>query len=247
MMLRRSSQLIRCIYQSQLRWSFSTRCWSSRRPKLLPRKRWNSGAFVVGSAIRSDSTTLIKSSSWTLHITRRVRNWTHTTRRVRIETCCSIANMMYCNVSCNHWVIEDYLWSGKSLTTSLGVTIVPSIVIGGTIAGKSRQLDGYTVSYYPCTYCGKNHSPSVCLKRIRKGSGSTRHHIRSARSSFCRLKDFPTLPMYRDTAGNAVTYEATSKSGQKRVFFPALRYAIVGLPPYLRPFWPSVLASSLGR
>ena len=41
-----------------------------------------------------------------------------------------------------------------------------------------------------------------------------------------RLKSFPTLPMYRDTAGNAVTYEATnkpegaSKSGQKRVFFP---------------------------
>ena len=41
-----------------------------------------------------------------------------------------------------------------------------------------------------------------------------------------RLKSFPILPMYRDTAGNAVTYEATnkpeetSKSGQKRVYFP---------------------------
>ena len=41
-----------------------------------------------------------------------------------------------------------------------------------------------------------------------------------------RLKSFTTLPMYRDTAGNAVTDEATnkpdekSKSGQKRVFFP---------------------------
>ena len=29
-------------------------------------------------------------------------------------------------------------------------------------AGKFRQLDGYTVNYHPCTYCGKNHSPSVC-------------------------------------------------------------------------------------
>ena len=26
-----------------------------------------------------------------------------------------------------------------------------------------------------------------------------------------RLNSFPTLPMYRDTAGNAVTYEATNK------------------------------------
>ena len=40
-----------------------------------------------------------------------------------------------------------------------------------------------------------------------------------------RLKSFPTLPMYRDTAGNVVTYEATnkpegtSKSGRKRVLF----------------------------
>jgi hypothetical protein len=29
-------------------------------------------------------------------------------------------------------------------------------------AGKSRQLDGYAVSYHPCTYCGKNHSSSMC-------------------------------------------------------------------------------------
>ncbi len=40
------------------------------------------------------------------------------------------------------------------------------------------------------------------------------------------MKSFPTLPMYRDTAGNALTYEATNKpedttkSGQKRVYFP---------------------------
>ena len=29
-------------------------------------------------------------------------------------------------------------------------------------AGKSRQLDGYAVSYHPCTNCGKNHSSSMC-------------------------------------------------------------------------------------
>ncbi len=29
-------------------------------------------------------------------------------------------------------------------------------------AGKSRLLNGYTVNYHLCTYCGKNHSPSVC-------------------------------------------------------------------------------------
>ena len=44
-------------------------------------------------------------------------------------------------------------------------------------------------------------------------------------SSNDKSKSFPTLPMYRDTAGNAVTYEATnkpeetSKSGRKRVLF----------------------------
>ena len=39
-----------------------------------------------------------------------------------------------------------------------------------------------------------------------------------------RLTSFPTLPMYKDTAGNTVTYELTNKSeeklsGQKRVLF----------------------------
>jgi hypothetical protein len=59
-------------------------------------------------------------------------------------------------------------------------------------AGKSRQLDGYTVNYHPCTYCGKNHSPSVCQlinhpEANKKGNGLTRHHTRSARSSFFKI------------------------------------------------------------
>jgi hypothetical protein len=59
--------------------------------------------------------------------------------------------------------------------------------------GKYRQLDGYTVRYHPCTYCGRIIVPvsanwSTTLSRIRTGSGSTRHHTRSARSSSSRIR-----------------------------------------------------------
>jgi hypothetical protein len=102
-------------------------------------------------------------------------------------------------------------------------------------AGKSRQLDGYTVSYHPCTSCGKNLSPSVCQLINHPEANKKGEWINSASFKKCkelflkdttRLKSFPTLPKYRDTAGNAVTYEATnkpeetSKSGQKGGFFP---------------------------
>jgi hypothetical protein len=102
-------------------------------------------------------------------------------------------------------------------------------------AGKSRQLDGYTVSYHPCTYCGKNHSFSVCQlinhpEANKKGEWVNLASYKKCKELFLkdmtRLKSFPTLPMYRDTAGNAVTYEATnkpedtSKSDQKRIVFP---------------------------
>jgi hypothetical protein len=101
-------------------------------------------------------------------------------------------------------------------------------------AGKSRQLDGYTVSYHPCTYCGKNHNPSICQLINHPESNKNGEWVNSASYKKCkelflkdttRLKSFPTLPMYKDTAGNAVTYEATnkpeetSKSGRKRVLF----------------------------
>ena len=101
-------------------------------------------------------------------------------------------------------------------------------------SGKSRQLDGYTVNYHPCTYCGKNHSPSVCQLINHPEANKKGEWVNSASYKKCkelflkdttRLKSFPTLPMYRDTAGNAVTYEATnkpeetSKSGRKRVLF----------------------------
>ena len=67
-------------------------------------------------------------------------------------------------------------------------------------AGKSRQLDGYTVNYHPCTYCGKNHSPSVCQlinHPEANKSGLARNHTRSARSSFLKIiyqiEEFPYL------------------------------------------------------
>jgi hypothetical protein len=87
-------------------------------------------------------------------------------------------------------------------------------------AGKSRQLDGYTVSYHPCTYCGKNHNPSVCQLINHPESNKNEEWVNSASYKKCkelffkdksRLKSFPTLPMFKDTAGNAVTYEATNK------------------------------------
>ena len=102
-------------------------------------------------------------------------------------------------------------------------------------SGKSKQLDGYTVSYHPCTYCGKNHSPSTCQLINHPESNKKGEWVNSASYKKCkelflkdtsRLKSFPTLPMYKDTAGNAVTYELTNKSdettkvsGKKRVSF----------------------------
>ena len=101
-------------------------------------------------------------------------------------------------------------------------------------SGKSRQLDGYTVGYHQCTFCAKNHSPSVCQLINHSESNKNGEWVNSASYKKCkelffkdtsRLKIFPTLPMYKDTAGNAVTYEATnkpeetSKSGRKRVLF----------------------------
>ena len=58
-------------------------------------------------------------------------------------------------------------------------------------SGKSRQLDGYTVSY---------HSPSVCQlinHPEANKSGLARNHTRSARSSFLKIiyqiEEFPYL------------------------------------------------------
>jgi len=98
-------------------------------------------------------------------------------------------------------------------------------------AGKSRQLDGYAVSYHPCTYCGKNHSPSACQlinhpEANKMGSGSTRHHTRSARSSFCRLKSFDTLLMYGDTAGNA-----TDEWSNRKYSSPIIRIVLAVTTP----------------
>ena len=84
------------------------------------------------------------------------------------------------------------------------------------------------VNYHPCTYCGKNHSPSVCQLINHPEANTKGEWVNSSSYKKCkelflkdttRLKSFPTLPMYRDTAGNAVTYEATNKP-QKRVYFP---------------------------
>ena len=106
--------VIRCIWQSLWRWSLSIRCWSSRLPKHLPRKRWNSSAWrdsstsSLGSATPKDSMTLIRKSNlpwmytWVLHIT----------RRRRIGACCSTIIMMCYtigNVSFSHCVIEANL------------------------------------------------------------------------------------------------------------------------------------------
>jgi len=92
-------------------------------------------------------------------------------------------------------------------------------------SGKSR---------HQCTFCAKNHSPSVCQLINHSESNKNGEWVNSASYKKCkelflkdtnRLKSFPTFPMYKDTAGNAVTYEAmnkpeeTSKSGRKRVLF----------------------------
>ena len=102
-------------------------------------------------------------------------------------------------------------------------------------AGKSRQLDEYTIGYHPCTYCGKNHSPSVCQLINHPEANKKGERVNSASYKKCkelflkdtsRLKSFPTLPMFKETSGNVVSYEVTnkpdetSKSGQKIVFFP---------------------------
>ena len=77
-------------------------------------------------------------------------------------------------------------------------------------SGKSTQLDGYTVNYHSCSYCGKNHSPSVCQLIDHPEANKKGEWVNSASYKKCkelflkdttRLKSLPTLPMYRDTAG----------------------------------------------
>ena len=81
---------------------------------------------------------------------------------------------------------------------------------------------------------GQQWSSSVCQLISHPEANKKGEWVNSASYKKCkelclkdttRLKSFPTLPMYRDTAGNAVTYDATnkpeetSKSGRKRVLF----------------------------
>ena len=79
-------------------------------------------------------------------------------------------------------------------------------------SGKSRQLDGY----HSCTYCGRNHNPSVCQLIDHSQSNKNGEWVNSASYKKCkehflkdmsRLKSFPTLPNKPDE---------TSKSGRKR-------------------------------
>jgi len=66
-----------------------------------------------------------------------------------------------------------------------------------------------------------NH-PEANKKREWVNSASYKKYKDLFLKDTTRLKSCPTLPMYRDTAGNALTYKPgeTSKSCQKRVFFP---------------------------
>jgi hypothetical protein len=76
------------------------------------------------------------------------------------------------------------------------------------------------LQYHPCTYCGKNHSPSVCQlinhpEANKKGEWVNLASYKKCKVLFLkdtsRLKSFSTLPMYKDTAGNANKAEATNK------------------------------------
>jgi len=98
------------------------------------------------------------------------------------------------------------------------------------------RLDGYNVGYTPCFHCGKNHSPSVCQLINHPEANQKGEWIASASYKKCKdmfLKDtqrksnFPTLPMWKNTSGETVSYELTNKSardeskssGNKRVSF----------------------------
>jgi hypothetical protein len=91
-----------------------------------------------------------------------------------------------------------------------------NVYLGTTIYKEEKNWDMllnhyydvlYTVNYHPCTYCGKNHSPSVCQLINHPEANKKREWIDSASYKKCkelflkdttRLKSFPTLPMYRD-------------------------------------------------
>ncbi len=63
-------------------------------------------------------------------------------------------------------------------------------------AAQPRQLDGYTVNYHPCTYCGKNHSPSVCQLTNHPEANKKGEWIDSASYKKCKelfLKDTTRL------------------------------------------------------
>ena len=67
-------------------------------------------------------------------------------------------------------------------------------------SGKSTQLDGYTVNYHPCTYCGKNHSPSLCQLINHPEANKKGEWVNSASYKKCKelfLKDIETRLLMR--------------------------------------------------
>jgi hypothetical protein len=111
--------------------------------------------------------------------------------------------MMYCNVSCNHWVIEDYLWSGKSLTTSSSnwplcspVVIEVRALPYGTINGALR----YTlIRHYLQDVCSSGKS----LLRI------IRQTARSYLSSVLRFLPDPTFLVQSSSSSLRLIHSAT--------------------------------------
>ena len=93
----------------------------------------------------------------------------------------------------------------------------------------------------------ENHSPSVCQlinHPEAKGEWIDSASYKKCKELFLkdttRSKSFPTLPMYRDTAGNAVTYEATNKPEDTSKSDQMIRIVLVVIPP-------SVLKMMQGR
>jgi hypothetical protein len=92
---------------------------------------------------------------------------------------------MYCmigNVNFNRWEIEAYFWSGHPLTTSPVVTIVPLMTSRIGQESSDSSMDTLLATIHALTV-GR-----ILVPVLRKWSGSTRHHRRSASSSFSRIR-----------------------------------------------------------
>jgi hypothetical protein len=165
MMLRSLQQLIRCIYQSQLRWNI----FSFERD----------GTLVLGEIREHSNPKRYNDTLTNFQLALNVYFLNTTYYKENLDmllNCCYVFYDLLQSWSDR----EDFLWNEQTLTASLGLTIVPPMTsrIGrespdSLMVMLSATIHALTVGKIIVPVCA---SWSTTQKQVRKVSGSTRHH-----------------------------------------------------------------------